>query len=63
MEERIKLYKAMIWMSDSVPGERVEVQAPSLEDAKKKLEAKYGVGHVFNLHCEEDAKKPRSPTN
>jgi hypothetical protein len=33
--------------------------AENLEDAKRKLEAQYGEGHVFSLWNEEDAKKPR----
>lgn len=57
---RLKLYKAMIWSDDpNKPGQRVTVQAESLEAAKKRLEAEHGEGHVFDLHNEEDAARPR----
>ena len=57
---KMKTYKAIIWDEDpDKPGRRVSVPAQSLQDAKKQLEQEYGEGHVFNLHCEEDAVKPR----
>jgi len=56
----MKTYKAMIWDDDpEKPGRRVSVLAESLDDAKKKLEAKYGEDHVFDLRNEEDAARPR----
>ncbi len=56
----MKLYHAMIWVSDpDVPGQRVSVLAENLGEAKKKLEAEYGEGTVFNLHNPEDAARPR----
>jgi len=54
------LYKAMIWTRDSdKPGQRVSALAESLQEAKEKLEAQYGEGNVYDLHNEEDAKRPR----
>jgi len=56
----MKLYKAMIWTSDSEKaGQRVSVLAESLQKAREKLEAQYGKGNVYDLHNEEDAKRPR----
>lgn len=56
----MKLYRAMIWVRDSDrPGQRVSVLAENLSEAKKKLEAEYGEGNVFDLHNEEDAARPR----
>jgi hypothetical protein len=50
----------MIWVDNpNTPGQRVSVLAESLDDAKKQLETKYGEGHVFYLHNEEDATRPR----
>ena len=56
----MKIYKAIIWNDDSdKSGQRVSVLAENLQDAKKRLEEEYGEGHVFNLHNEEDAVRPR----
>jgi hypothetical protein len=52
-------YRAMIWASDDVAGLRVEVMAQSLDEARQKLEAEYGHGTVFDLHNEDDARRPR----
>jgi len=38
---------------------RVTVLAETLDEAKEKLEVDHGQGTVFDLHCEEDAEKPR----
>jgi len=60
MKNDTKLYLAIIWVSDpDVPGQRVSVFAENLSEAKELLESKYGVGNVFNLHNEEDEKRPR----
>lgn len=60
MEEKLKQYKAMVWIREiGAPGKRVTVTANSLAEAKKSLEAKYGKGNVLDLHCEEDADRPR----
>ncbi len=56
----MKTYKAIIWDDDpDKPGRRVSVQAENLDEAKAKLEAEYGEGHVFDLHNEQDALQPR----
>ncbi|WP_157699780.1 hypothetical protein [Pseudorhodoplanes sinuspersici] len=56
----MKIYKAMIWSDDpEKPGQRVSVAAENLDDAKRRLEAEYGEGRVFDLHNEEDAARPR----
>jgi hypothetical protein len=56
----MKNFKAIIWDDDpQKPGRRVNILAKNLDDAKKQLEAEYGEGHVFNLHNEEDASRPR----
>ena len=56
----MKIYEAVIWDDRrSKPGRRVSVLAEDLQDAKRLLEEEYGEGHVFNLHNEEDAVRPR----
>jgi hypothetical protein len=55
----MKTYEAIIWDDATKPGRRVIFVAESLDDAKRKLEAKYGEGTVFNLHNPEDAARPR----
>jgi hypothetical protein len=56
----MKLYRAIIWIRGSDrPGQRVNVLAETLKEAKEKLEAEYGEGNVFDLHNEEDAARPR----
>jgi hypothetical protein len=59
MGHKENIYRAIIWTEDGKPGLRVSVVADNLEDARKQLEAKYGQGHVFDLHNEEDAERPR----
>ncbi len=56
----MKRYLAMIWTDDVTPGERVSVDGEDLSAAKQKLEQEYGEGTVFNLHNEDDAKRPRA---
>jgi hypothetical protein len=59
-KHRMKMYKAIIWDEDpDKPGRRVSVIAENLQEAQKQLEQEHGKGHVFNLHCEEDAIRPR----
>jgi hypothetical protein len=56
----VRVFRAVIWENDSdKPGRRVSVLAETLDDAKKRLEAEYGEGHVFDLHNEEDAARQR----
>jgi hypothetical protein len=56
----MKRYKAMIWVQGSdKAGRRVSVEAEGLKQAREELEAQYGEGNVFDLHCEEDASRPR----
>ena len=56
----MKLYKAIVWDVDqNVPGQRVNVLANDLAEAKSKLEAQYGEGRIFDLHNEEEATRPR----
>ena len=50
----------MIWMRDSdKPGKRVQCRCRESRKAKEQLEPQYGEGNVFDLHNEEDAKRPR----
>jgi hypothetical protein len=56
----VKTYKAITWEDDpSKPGRRVSVLAEISDDARKRLEAEYGEGRVFDLHNEEEAARPR----
>jgi hypothetical protein len=60
MNQTTKTYQATIWTEGpEKPGKRVSVTADSITDAKRKLEADYGVGNIYDLHNEEDAAKPR----
>ncbi len=60
MRNQVRVYRATIWTRDSTrPGLRVTVLAETLDEAKEKLEVDHGQGTVFDLHCEEDAEKPR----
>jgi hypothetical protein len=60
MNNREKLYKAIIWVDGSdKPGQRVSVVADGIAEARQKLEAEYGTGNVYYLHNEEDAARPR----
>jgi hypothetical protein len=49
----------MVWTSEDKPAIRVSVDADDLDDAKRRLEEKYGEGNVFDLHSPEDAKRAR----
>ena len=60
MENEFNTYQAIIWTSPDSTGIRVDVFAPSLNEAKEKLEHKYGAGNVYNLHDPVEAAKPRS---
>ena len=59
----VRTYRAVIWTSHSESGRRVSVQATSLREAMTKLEGRYGTGTVFDLHNENDAARPRQPTD
>jgi len=54
----VREYRALIWTDDD-PGKRLEIQADSLDDAKRLIEAEYGDGHVISLWSDEDAGRPR----
>lgn len=55
-----KLYHAIVWREgpDQL-GERVTILAKDSTEAKRLLEEKYGKGHVYNLHNEEEAQESR----
>jgi hypothetical protein len=60
MQTGIRRFVAMIWTSDAKrPGQRVEVEAADLQEARTKLEAEYGEGNVCNLHNEDDSLRRR----
>jgi hypothetical protein len=58
MTDEPRVYKAIIWVGE-LPGRRVTILANSLEEAKEKLEAEHGAGHVYSLYNEEDMERPR----
>jgi hypothetical protein len=58
-DEDMRPYRAIIWVKDSEPGQRVTVLARSLDEAMALLEARHGKGTVFDLHNEEDAQQVR----
>ena len=52
----MKAYVATVWPNGpDEPGQRVSVEADSLEEAREQLEAEYGEGSVFDLRNAEDA--------
>ena len=56
----LKAYRAIIWMRNNWLGHRVCVLAENAEEAKQKLEARYGEGHVYYLqHDEDEVNRPR----
>lgn len=55
-----KQYKAIVWTKDpSQPGQRVTIEAGSLEEARKMLDEQFGEGIVVTLWNEQDAGQPR----
>ena len=54
-------YRAVIWTKDEATRsrQRVVVFARDLDEARDKLERKYGKGTVFNLHNAGDGDQPR----
>jgi hypothetical protein len=58
-DDDMRPYRAIIWVKDSAPGQRVTVLARSLDEAKELLEARHGKGTVFDLHNEQDAQQLR----
>lgn len=56
----MKLFKGFAVVGgDDKPLRRVEVTAPSIQEAMRVLEAEYGEGNIINLHNEIDANRPR----
>jgi hypothetical protein len=55
-----KLYRAIIWTPDPVvAGKRVQVYAMNAEDAKRRLQAEYGIENTYSIWNDEDASRPR----
>lgn len=52
-------FQAMIWQEGTAHGERVIIEAKNTDEAKEKLEKKYGVGKVFDIHNHEEANRVR----
>lgn len=53
MQNKKQIYKALVWKpGPEVSGMQITVKAESLEQARLKLEEKYGQGSVFDLHNE-----------
>jgi hypothetical protein len=58
MQSKRNSYKALIWQAESeATGKRVTVMAESLEQARLKLEEKYGHGSIFDLHDETNTSR------
>jgi hypothetical protein len=58
MNSKRNSYKALIWEAESeATGKRVTVMADSLEQARQKLEEKYGRDAIFDLHDETSPSK------
>lgn len=55
----LREYVGTIWIADQ-PGVRLRVAAESLEDARARVIAEYGEGHVISLWNEDDAASPRT---
>lgn len=52
-------YVGVIWIADQ-PGVRLRLAAESLEDARARVIAAHGEGHVISLWNEDDAQSPRT---
>ncbi len=53
MHSRKNSYRALIWeATPEATGKRVTVMADSPEQARQKLEEKYGRDSIFDLHSE-----------
>jgi hypothetical protein len=60
MQIKKHIYKALVWKPEpSIAGKQVSIKADSLEQARLKLEEKYGQGSVFDLHNEVTASTAR----
>ncbi|WP_431897270.1 hypothetical protein, partial [Micromonospora haikouensis] len=51
-------YVGFVWLADK-PAIRLRLLASAPEDARSRVVAEYGEGHVMSLWNEEDASKPR----
>jgi hypothetical protein len=54
-----RLYCGVIWCKNDVPGERFEIFAANLDEAKRIMEERFGEGHIYTLYNPEDAEKLR----
>ena len=57
-EQPIREFVGYIWIEDR-PGIRLSVSARSGNEAREKVIAEYGSGHIISIWNEEDAAKPR----
>jgi hypothetical protein len=59
MQSKKSIYMALIWAPEpSAAGKHITVIAESLEQARAKLEEKYGRSSVFDLHKYVDTSMP-----
>lgn len=62
MQTKRNTYKALIWQAESeLSGKRVTVIAESIEQARLKLQEKYGRGAIFDLHDEAKPSRTEPP--
>jgi hypothetical protein len=60
MQIKKQIYKALVWKPEpNTAGRQVSVKAESLEQARLRLEEKYGQGSVFDLYNEGAASMAR----
>lgn len=57
-DSQLRDYRGIIWIADQ-PGVRLQVAARSLDEARARVIADYGEGHVISLWNEDDAARPR----
>ena len=53
------LFCGVIWPNDDQPGVRFEIIAADLDEAKRLMEERFGVGHEYTLSNPDDEDKPR----
>ncbi len=56
--DELKEYVGIIWIGDD-PGIRFTLWARSADEARGKVEERYGEGHVSTVYNEADAHRPR----
>ena len=57
-ESPLKEYVGYIWIGEE-PGVRLSIMARSSTEARERMEAEFGSGHLYSLWNEEDESRAR----